>query len=256
MDLGLRNRVALVTGASSGLGRAVALELAREGAIVALAARRADLLDEAARAAKDAGAPNARAFTVDQDRRGAMSELVRSVRDTFGRVDIVIANGGGPKPGTFSSVGLDDWDTAYGGILRSMLELVYEAVPPMRANGWGRIVALTSSSVKQPIPNLVLSSAFRTALTSALKTLSGEVAPDGVTVNTIATGRFMTDRLLKLSGGDEAIVRKSAEADIPMRRVGTTAEFAALAAFLASERASFITGQTIAIDGGAIQSLY
>jgi 3-oxoacyl-[acyl-carrier protein] reductase len=256
LDLGLRNRVALVTGASAGLGRAVAMELAREGAVVALAARRAELLEEVARAAKNAGAPNARAFTVDQDRRGAMSELVRSVRDTLGRVDIVIANGGGPKPGTFSSVGLDDWDAAYTGTLRSMLELVYEAVPPMRANGWGRVVALTSSSVKQPIPNIVLSSAFRTALTSALKTLSGEVVPDGVTVNTVATGRFLTDRLLKLHGGDEAALHRAAEAEIPMKRVGKPAEFAALVAFLASERASYITGQTIAIDGGAIQSLF
>ncbi len=255
MDRALAGRVALVTGASSGIGAAVAEALAREGATLAVAARRRDRLDDLAARAKALGAADARAFTVDQNQPAAMSTLVDSVRDAFGRIDVVIANGGGPKPGTFLGQTIADWDFAYQGMLRSMLELVYATVPAMRERGWGRVVALTSNSVKEPMPNLVLSNAYRTALVSALKTLSFEVAADGVTVNAIATGRILTDRLRQIYGSDDAIAA-SAKSDIPMGRVGTPEEFAPLVAFLCGESARFITGQTIGIDGGALRSLY
>ncbi len=255
MDLGIRGRVALVTGASAGLGKTVALHLADEGVTLALAARRLDHLQQVAQAAKDIGATDARAFFLDQNDPLSIDQALADVRQTFGKIDVLVANGGGPKPGTFSDMTLDDWDTAYRGTLRSMLQLVHGVAPSMRAERWGRIVALTSMSVKQPIPDLVLSNAFRVALVSALKTLSIETAQDGVTINSIATGRILTDRLKQLSGNDESAIHQSAETDVPMRRVGTPDEFAPLVTFLCGESARYITGQTIAIDGGYIKSL-
>jgi 3-oxoacyl-[acyl-carrier protein] reductase len=255
MDLQIRGRVALVTGASSGLGEAVALSLAAEGVSLAVAARRRDRLDEVVQRAKSAGATDARAFEVDLTNPDSVVHLVDDVGKAFGDVDILVLNGGGPKPGTFTKMSLDDWDAGYRAVLRSMLELTYAYVPKMVAREWGRIVALTSSSVKQPIPNLTLSNAFRAALVAALKTLSIEVASHGVTVNSIATGRILTDRLRQLYP-DEAALHAAAKADIPIGRVATPEEFAPMVTFLCSKAASYITGQTIAVDGDLIASTY
>jgi 3-oxoacyl-[acyl-carrier protein] reductase len=240
VDLQIRGRVALVTGASSGLGKAVALSLAAEG-VVELATK--------------AGAPKARAFAVDLTDPDSVARLADDVAKTFDTVDILILNGGGPKPGTFTTMSLDDWDAGYRAVLRSMLELTYALLPQMLSRKWGRIVALTSSSVKQPIPNLTLSNAFRSALVAALKTLSIEVAAQGVTVNSIATGRVITDRLRELYP-DEAALNAAARSQIPIGRVATPEEFAPMVAFLCSQAASYVTGQTIAIDGGLIASTY
>jgi 3-oxoacyl-[acyl-carrier protein] reductase len=255
MDLGIRGRVALVTGASAGIGEAVALSLAAEGVTLAVAARRRERLEAVARQAKAAGATDARAFEVDLSDASSIARLIASVADAFGPVDILVLNGGGPKPGTFTQMQLADWDAGYQSVLRSMLTLTGAVSPPMAARGWGRIVALTSSSVKQPIPTLTLSNAFRTALVAALKTLSIEVAPQGITVNAIATGRVLTDRLRQLYP-DEAAMAKAAQADVPIGRVATPAEFAPMVTFLCSEAARYVTGQTIAIDGGLIKSIY
>lgn len=255
MDLGIRGRVALVTGASSGIGEAIALALAAEGAMIAVAARRRDRLEAVAREAKKRGASAAHAFEVDFDDPESIGSLLTQVQATCGHIQILVANSGGPKPGTFLDLKLDDWDAGYRNTLRSVLALVYGVVPPMTASGWGRIVALTSSSVKQPIANIALSNAFRTALVSALKTLSGEVARSGVTVNSIATGRVLTDRLRHLYP-DEKALHKAAETEIPAGRVAEPSEFAPLVAFLCGEPASYVTGQTIAIDGGLIKSLF
>jgi 3-oxoacyl-[acyl-carrier protein] reductase len=254
MDLGIRGRVALLTGASSGLGKACALALAAEGARVAVAARRREELEEVANQARRAGAPEARAFTVDLADSRSIEALLRDVRDAFGGVDIFVANSGGPKPGTLLQTAPDDWDAAYRSLLRSMLQLVEGVVPSMRERKWGRIVALTSSSVKQPIATLSLSNMFRTALVSALKTLSNEVAKDGVTVNAIATGRILTDRLRSLYGDDAALEKAGKE--VPIGRVAQPEEFAPLVAFLCGESARYITGQTIAVDGGLIPGLF
>ncbi|MGB6985439.1 MAG: SDR family oxidoreductase [Candidatus Aquilonibacter sp.] len=255
MDLGIRGRVALVTGASAGIGEAIALALAAEGVSLAVAARRRDKLQAVADRAKLAGATDARAFEVNLDDPSATERMLVAVKDAFGNPDILVLNGGGPKPGTYTSLTLQDWDAGYRGVLRNMIEMTNSVLPDMTANQWGRIVALTSSSVKQPIPNLALSNAFRTALVSTLKTLSIEVAKDGITVNSIATGRVDTDRLRQLYPDDTAMVA-AAKADVPIGHVATPAEFAPMVAFLCSEPARYITGQTIAIDGGLIKALY
>jgi 3-oxoacyl-[acyl-carrier protein] reductase len=255
VDLGIRGRVAFVTGASSGLGAAVALALASEGVKLAIGARRRDRLEVVARDALARGAAAAHAVELDLTDSISIQKALATVRSALGDVEIFVANSGGPKPGTFLDLKLDDWDAAYHGIVRGMLEVIYEVVPAMRARTWGRIVALTSSSVKQPIPNLTLSNAFRTALVAALKTLSIEVARDGVTVNAIATGRVLTDRLKQLYPDEEAL-GKAAQTDVPIGRVATPDEFAPMVAFLCGEPARYVTGQTIAVDGGLIKSLY
>jgi 3-oxoacyl-[acyl-carrier protein] reductase len=254
MDLGIRGKVALVTGASSGLGKACALALGAEGARVAVAARRREVLEAVADQARQAGASEARAFTVDLADPRSIETLLRDVRDAFGGADILVANSGGPKPGTVLQTAPDDWDAAYRTLLRSMLQLIEGVVPSMRERKWGRIVALTSSSVKQPIATLALSNMFRTALVSALKTLSTEVAKDGVTVNAIATGRILTDRLRSLYGDDAAIEKAGKE--VPAGRVAHPEEFAPLVAFLCGEPARYVTGQTISVDGGLIAGLF
>lgn len=255
MDLGIRERVALVTGASSGIGEAVALSLAAEGVTLAIAARRHDRLDAVAAEAKRRGAHHARAFEVDLEDRASVRRLVGDVQGTFGAIDILVANGGGPKPGSFLDTSADDWERAYHSTLRNVLELVNAVLPSMRERGFGRIVALTSSSVKQPIAGLVLSNTFRTGLIAALKTLSAEVARDGVTVNSIATGRVLTDRLRHLYP-DEAAMHAAAQADVPIGHVASPEEFAPMVTFLCGVPAGYVTGQTIAVDGGLIKSLY
>ncbi len=254
MDLALRGKVALVTGASSGIGEAIALGLAAEGVRLAVAARRLDRLESVAERARELGA-EARAFALDLQDAGSVRSMLDGVRAAFGDVEILVANGGGPKPGAYSQIAPADWDAAYRSTLRSMLDLVDGVLPGMRKGRWGRIVALTSSSVKQPIPNLVLSNAFRTTLVAALKTLSNEVARDGITVNSIATGRVATERLRELYP-DENEMRAAAEREVPIGRVASPQEFAPLVVFLCGVPASYVTGQTIAIDGGLIRGLF
>jgi 3-oxoacyl-[acyl-carrier protein] reductase len=255
MDFGISGRAALVTGASSGIGEAVALALAREGARLALGARDAKALEEVARAAKELGAPEARGFVVDLRDPDTIATMLDGVHAAFGDVDIAVLNGGGPKPGTFTETALTDWDDAYHLLLRGMLIVCDRIVPAMRARRWGRIVALTSSAVKQPIDNLVLSNAFRTALVAALRTLAVEIARDGVTVNCIATGRIETDRLRDLYQNDRAKMDEAAR-EVPIGRFATPREFAPMVAFLCSEPAEYVTGETISVDGGLVRGLY
>lgn len=255
MDLAIRGRCALVLGASAGIGRAVALALAREGVRLALAARDEKRLEAVARQALELGATEVRPFRFDLADPDSIAAALNTVDDTMGMLDIVVLNGGGPKAGRFTEMAIGDWDAAYRLLLRSMLVLLQRAVPPMRARKWGRIVALTSTSVKQPIDTLVLSNAFRTALVAALRTLAVEVAADGVTVNCIATGRIDTDRLRELYGNDERKLR-DAGAEVPIGRVAAPDEFAPMAAFLCGEPARYVTGQTISVDGGLVRGLF
>lgn len=255
MDLAIRGRVALVTGASAGIGEAVALALAAEGVRLAVAARRLERLEDVAKRAREAGAQDARAFGYEQSDAASAQTLVRDVKAAFGEVEILVINGGGPRPGRFTEVGDDDWDRAYALTMKSALALVERVLPSMRRRRWGRIVALESTSVKQPIGTLVLSNAFRTAVVAALKTLSAEIAAQGITVNTIATGRVATARLVQVYGeGPEGAAK--AAAGVPFGRAATPEEFAPLVAFLCGEPARYVTGQTIAIDGGLTGGLF
>lgn len=245
----------MITGASSGIGEAIALGLASEGVRLALAARTAQRLDTVAREAERLGAAGAAAFALDLTDPDSIALALERVVREFAAVDIVVLNGGGPKAGRFTEMSLGDWDSSYQLLLRSMLVILETVVPAMRARKWGRIVALTSTSVKQPIDNLVLSNAFRTALVSALRTLAVEVAPDGVTVNCIATGRIETDRLRKIYGDDEERLRQAAR-EVPVGHFATPREFAPAAVFLCGEPARYITGQTISVDGGLVRGLF
>ncbi len=254
MDLGIRGKVALVTGASSGIGRAVALALAAEGVRLAVAARRYDETERVATAALAAGAEDARAFHVDLAHPEEGERLVDEVSAAFGHVEILVVNAGGPKAGRFVGMSSQAWDEAYRLVMKSKIGLIEAVLGEMRAKKFGRIVSLESASVKQPMQNMVLSNAFRVGMVGALKTLAGEVAGDGVTVNAIATGKVETDRFRSIYGNDASAMAEIAKS-VPVGHVATPEEYAPLVAFLCGVPASYVTGQTIAIDGGATQSL-
>ena len=248
MDLGIRGRLALITGASSGLGRACALALAAEGARIAVASRRIDMLEAVAAEARAAGSPEAHAYALDLADPASIATMLAAMKAQQGDADIFIANSGPPKPGTFEKLTIADWDAAYGPTMRSLLQITYAVLPSMRLKKWGRIVNLSSSAVKTPIPNIALSNAFRAGLLGALKTLSREVAGDGVTINVIATGKIATARsrgFYKEPGAWEA-----QQKEIPFGRFGEPEEFAPLVAFLCGNGANYISGTTIPIDGG------
>ena len=262
MDLGLRGRIALVAGASRGLGKATALTLAREGAMVAIAARGAAALASAAEEIRDLTGAVVLAVPADVAVATECEALVAEVQRGLGTVDMLVNNAGGPRPGLFAEMTDDDWLAAINLNLMSAIRLTRLVLPGMRAQRWGRIVNLTSLAVKQPIPNLVLSNAVRSGVVAMAKTLAGQVAAEGVTVNNICTGYMLTDRVRDLAADRAAREGRSVDevmaetlAGIPVGRLGDPAELGALVAFLASQQAAYITGATIQIDGGAIQGL-
>jgi 3-oxoacyl-[acyl-carrier protein] reductase len=258
VNLGLDDKVALVCGASRGLGRAIAEELASEGASVAVCSRDAERL---AATAAEIG-PDVLAVPADLAQPGEPTRVVRAAEERFGRVDILVTNTGGPPAGTHDTLTLEDWDRATALLLRSAVELVTAALPGMKERGWGRILAVTSVAVKQPVDNLILSNSLRAAVSGYAKTLAREVAKDGITVNTILPGYTATERVIELNqadaereGVDVEEVQARLEASIPMGRLAEPEEFAALAVFLASERAGYITGGSFAVDGGWLRGL-
>jgi 3-oxoacyl-[acyl-carrier protein] reductase len=249
MDLGIEGRVALVLGASRGLGRAVAEALGREGARVALAARSEKALSEVA----DGIAAETAALAVDTREEDAVAALAGRVQERLGPVEILALNTGGPPAGVALEAETGEWLEAYRSLVLAPLILARACVPAMREQAWGRIVNVASTSVREPIPGLTLSNANRAAAVGLLGTLAREVAADGITVNTVATGRFATERLAQLHGSLEA-AEKGARADVPAARLGRPEEYGDLVAFLCSDRAAYITGAVIPIDGGLTRS--
>ncbi|MDE3052608.1 MAG: SDR family oxidoreductase [Gemmatimonadota bacterium] len=263
MDLGLKNRTAIVCAASRGLGYATARELAAEGARVVICARGDDRLQAARQAIIAETGADVRAVAADLATREGIEAVAHAVETAFGPADILVNNTGGPPSGPFESLGWDKWQAATDNLLRSTVELTRRVLPGMRERKWGRILNVTSITVKQPVDGLMLSNSLRAAVTGFSRTLATEVARDGVTVNCILPGFTNTERVAHLNaataereGVRVETVQARTEAQIPMGRIGEPREFAALAAFLVSERASYITGQSVAVDGGWIRALY
>ncbi|MDX6635735.1 MAG: 3-oxoacyl-[acyl-carrier protein] reductase [Solirubrobacterales bacterium] len=250
MDLGLEGKVALVMGASRGLGRGVAGALAREGARVALASRSQERLDEAAAEIGE----RATAFVADATDLERLARLPLEVAEALGSVDILVTNTGGPPPGGALDHGFEEWEQAYRSLVLAPRVLSGAVVPGMRGEGWGRIVNVGSTTTIEINPALNLSNAHRLATVGFLKTLAREVAGDGITVNTVATGRFATDRMAELGGSMEN-VEAAARSEVPAGRLGTVEEYGDLVAFLCSDRAAYITGAVIPIDGGLLRAV-
>jgi 3-oxoacyl-[acyl-carrier protein] reductase len=244
VDLGIEGRVALVTGASKGLGLGVATALAREGAAVAISSRSRERIEAAA------AQIGARGFGHDASDAEGAARLVREVEELLGPIDILVANSGGPpaSPDALSFT-TEQWRAAYEMLLLGQIALIEAVLPAMRGRGWGRVLSLSSSVVREPSPVLVLSAAHRAGLLAALKTIARQVAADGVTVNTLLPGVIDTDRVRELG-----LHRKETIDTIPIGRLGTVEEFASAAAFLCSERAAYITGTTLLVDGGATRA--
>ncbi len=262
MDLGLKGKRALVCGSSQGLGRAIAEALAAEGADVVINSRSAEKLAGARDAVADATGARVLAVPADLSAADGVDELIRGTRDALGTVDILVTNVGGPPAGPFEDHGLDAWRLAYAQLLESVVGLVAAFLPEMKERRWGRIVSVTSITVKQPVDGLILSNAMRAGVTGFVKSIANEAAPFGVTANTVIPGFTRTERLVGLAA---AAVERTGQTvdevydgwrkDIPMGRLGEPEELAALTAFLCSEKAAYITGQSVAVDGGWIRGL-
>jgi len=262
MDTGLKGKVALVCAASRGLGKATAMALAAEGARVAMCARHMPTLEAAAADIQAATGTEILAIAADVSRRADIVRLVEQTVQHFGGIDILVTNSGGPRAGLFSALSEKDWREAIDLLLMSTVLLCMEAVPHMRKRGGGRIINITSISVKQPVAGLILSNALRPAVVGISKTLANELARDRILVNCVAPGYTRTDRVVELAeataqreGVAVDMVEHRTVSNIPLGRMGDPAELADLIVFLASRRASYITGQTIAVDGGYVKSI-
>jgi 3-oxoacyl-[acyl-carrier protein] reductase len=254
MDLGLEGRVAAVVGASSGLGLAIATAFAAEGAHVAMAARDAERLQAAATTVEGAGAGRVRTRTLDVRDTAAVGAWIDDIADQWGGLHIVVPNAGGPPGGTATSFGLDAYRDAVELNLLSQIGMTQAALPHLRAAGWGRIIFVTSVAVRQPIPTLALSNTARAGIAGYAKSLVADLGGAGITVNLLAPGYHATARVDEVLGDDRA-ARDAITADIPLGRMGDPADLGAVAAFLASEQANYITGAVLPVDGGASRSL-
>ena len=262
MDLGLNNKMALVAAASRGLGRAVAEELAAEGASLVICSRSKEKISQTAKEIADSTGAKILAIAADVSKPDDVSRLTQLAIERFGRIDILVTNAGGPPAGPFASFSLEQWDAATNLLLRSVVALTQAVLPGMKERGWGRILNITSIAVKQPVDNLILSNSLRAAVTGLARTLANEIAPFGVTVNNILPGYTRTERVEELAqmmaakqGITPAEFIARWEHEIPMRRIGEPREFAALAAFLVSGRAGYITGTSVQVDGGWIRAI-
>ena len=260
MDLELRGKTAIVSAGSKGLGKAIALGLAAEGARVAICSRNPDNLSQAAQEILTKTGSEVLAVPVDVIKPDAIDNFVNTVVQRQGKIDILVNNAGGPPMGTFADFEDEDWESAFNLTFMSVVRFVRAVLPHMRKTGGGRIINVTSTSVKQPLENLLLSNSIRPAVIGLAKSLATEFAADGILVNNICPGSIYTDRIkenvaaqAKSTGQPEESIRHEYEAKIPLGRLGEPVELADLAVFLASERASYITGATLQVDGGLIR---
>jgi 3-oxoacyl-[acyl-carrier protein] reductase len=263
MDLGLKDRVALVAASSEGLGKAVALGLAREGAKLALCARTQSTLEATAAEIRAETGVSVFARAVDVTVYDQVRRFVADTVAQFGHLDICVANAGGPPSKSFAETTVEDWHAAAQLNLMSTVYLAKEALPVMQQQRWGRFIAITSISVKQPVDGLILSNSIRAAVSGLVKTLANEYGPSNVLVNNVCPGFTATARLMELAdtlsakqGITPAEIESRWARGAPLGRIGQPEEFANLVVFLASERASYITGASIAVDGGAVKGLY
>ena len=249
MDLGITGRVSLVTGASKGIGRAIAAELAAEGARVAISSRSRSRIDVTA------GEIGATGFVHDSSELDDAPRLLRDVEGALGPVEILVCNTGGPPVGPDAlAFTREQWETAYAELVLAPMALVERVLPGMRSRGWGRVLNVVSTTVREPLPHLMLSNSHRAAMITAFKTLAHQVAGDGVTLNSVLPGRIATDRIFTNAGSREA-AEEAARKQVPAARLGTVEEMAAAAAFLCSSRASYVTGETLTVDGGLTRSV-
>jgi 3-oxoacyl-[acyl-carrier protein] reductase len=262
MDLGLNGRVALVAAASRGLGKTVARTLSEEGARVAIFSRRQEAIEAAAADIRSRTGGEILPLAADVNRPEDLERVVRATMERFGRLDILVNNAGGPPPGTFDTLTEEQWQQAVNLTLMSAVRLTRLVLPCLRMQGGGRIINITSISTREPVSNLLLSNSIRAAVANWAKTLATELAPENILVNCVAPGRISTDRLIELDtanaqrlGRTVEEIRGANEAEVPLGRYGEPAEFAAAVAFLASDRASYITGITLYVDGGKLASV-
>jgi 3-oxoacyl-[acyl-carrier protein] reductase len=262
MELGLNGKVAVVAAASDGLGKAVATAFAREGAAVAICGRTAEKVERAAAEIRQETGASVLAVTADVSLAEDVSRFITEAATAFGRIDTLVCNAGGPPALPFAKLDDAHWDLAVQLNLMSVVRLIRAALPHLKASDCGRIINLSSSSVKQPIVDLVLSNTIRLGVQGLVKTLSDELAPDGILVNTVAPGRIDTERVRSLDKGRAAKAgiavaeqRTRTEREIALRRYGTPAEFAKVVVFLGSPANSYVTGQALLVDGGLTRAL-
>lgn len=262
MDLGLKGKAAVVAGSSQGLGRAIADALAAEGADLLINSRSPEKLEAVAAEIRDVTGSRVETFACDLTDPEGPRALIEAAEAAFGKVDVLVTNTGGPPAGMFEDHDESVWRDAIAQNLESVVNLVREALPGMKERRWGRILNVTSISVKQPVAGLILSNTIRAGVTGFAKTISNEAAPFNVTVNNVLPGFTRTERLVHLAeaiaereGGSVADAYAGWESEIPMGRLAEPPELGAVAAFLCSERASYVTGQSLAVDGGWIKGL-
>jgi 3-oxoacyl-[acyl-carrier protein] reductase len=259
METGLKGRVAMVAGSSQGIGRATALAFAAEGANLALCARNQQALDEVAAEAKQRHGVETFRAKVDVADDPAVRAFVEQTHGRFGRLDICVTNAGGPPAKQFAQTTMQEWDNAYALNLRSIVSFAQAVLPLMKQQKWGRMVTITSISVKQPVPSLILSNSIRTGVLGLVRSLAGQYGEFGITVNNVGPGYTATDRLKDLAstvpGKTESEYFAMLAQEVPLKRIAKPEEVADAIVWLASERASYITGQTILVDGGAYRGL-
>ena len=254
MELGLKNKVAFVAASSQGLGKSVALELAMEGAKVIICGRNKENLEHTKHEIEKLSNGEVLAISGDLSNAVEREEIIKKALQAYNNINILVTNTGGPPAGKFEELKQEDWDKTYKNLLTSVIGLVNGFLPGMKKQRWGRIISITSMAVKQPVNNLILSNAVRASVVGLIKTLSNELAIHNITVNNVMPGYTETERLKELIENNPSFA--SAKSEIPLGRFGTPEEFAAAVTFLASERASYITGVSLAVDGGWIKSIF